>query len=67
MAKKITGQVLGGSPKGDISAETVGGVFKQLGLSGNYTATVNGEPADMETELNDYEQVMFAPSVKGGK
>lgn len=66
MANNITGQVLGGSPKAGISADTVQDVFEELALNGSYTATVNGEPAAMDDELEDYQFVSFAPAVKGG-
>ena len=69
MANNLRAQVLGGAVK-DLSGsrfETVGDVRKELGLSTGYTATVNGEPADDDQELNDYEFVAFAPSVKGGR
>lgn len=65
MAKNITAQVLGGAPK-VIEAGTVQDAMNALGLTGNYSATVNGDAADMDTELNDYEFVSFAPAVKGG-
>lgn len=66
MAKNITGQVLGGQPKAGLEAATVGDVFEQLALSGSYTATVNGDAADLDDELDDYMFVSFAPAVKGG-
>lgn len=66
MAKEITGTVMGGTPKAGLSANTVGEVYELMGLSGNYTAAVNGEPADMNQELYDYNHVSFAQSVKGG-
>jgi hypothetical protein len=65
MAKNITAQALGGAPK-VIEADTVSDAFNQLGLSGNYTASVNGDTAEMSQELNDYEFVSFAQAVKGG-
>lgn len=65
MAKNITVQALGGSPK-VISADSVQDAFNALGLSGNYTASINGEPANMTDTLNDYEHVTFAQAVKGG-
>ena len=67
MSNKITGQVLGGAVKVMDSVDTVQDVFNELGLTGNYAATINGEPAEMDSELNDYELVHFAPSVKGGQ
>ena len=65
MAKNVTAQVLGGTPK-VIEAETVRDAYKELALDGSYTPTVNGEPAEMDDDLNDYEFVNFAPAVKGG-
>lgn len=65
MAKNITVQALGGQPK-VIEAETVLDAFKSLSLSGNYTASVNGEPAEMSDELDGYSFVSFAQATKGG-
>lgn len=65
MAQNITVQAVGGTPK-VIQANTVQEAFNALGLTGNYTATVNGEPASMEDTLNDFEFVSFAVAVKGG-
>ncbi len=65
MAKNITAQVLGGSPK-VIEAATVKEAFEALGLNGNYTATINGDAAEMDEELSDYSFVSFAQAVKGG-
>ena len=62
---KVTGQVLGGDPKVLESMETVGDVKKAL-QAPNHTATVNGEPAEDDYELADYEFVTLAPAVKGG-
>ncbi len=66
MAKNITVETLGGTPK-IINAETVRDAFNALGLSGNYTASVNGDAANMDDTLNDYEHVSFAQAVKGGR
>lgn len=65
MAQNVTAQVLGGQPR-VIEAETVQEAFDLLNLSGNYTASINGEPADLQDELEDYNFVSFAPAVKGG-
>ncbi len=65
-AKKITAQVLGGETKTFEAIGTVKDVYNQLGLTGEHTAAINGEPADMDSELNDYEFVTFSKSVKGG-
>ena len=65
MANHVTCQVTGGTPK-VIEADTVQEALDALGLSGKFTATVNGTGADLEDELNDYSFVTFAESVKGG-
>lgn len=65
MAQNVTAQVLGGQPR-VIEAETVKEAFDTLNLSGNYTASINGEPASLDDELEDYNFVSFAPAVKGG-
>lgn len=62
---KVTAQVVGGQAK-VIEVSTVDEVRAALGLSASYEATVNGEPADMEQELEDYEFVTFSEKVKGG-
>lgn len=67
MANKIVTQVLGAGPQTFDNLDTVKDARKKLGLASGYAATVNGEPADDDQELEDYEQVMFAPAVKGGK
>jgi hypothetical protein len=46
--------------------QTVQDAYNKLGLSGSYTATVGGEPAEMSQELNDGEFVVFAKATKGG-
>lgn len=65
MAKNVTVQVLGGQPK-VVEADTVAEAMEAAGLSGTYTSTVNGDPASMDTDLDDYEFVSFSPAVKGG-
>lgn len=61
----VVGCVLGGDPK-RVTADTVEEVKSALGLEGNYTAMVNGENADLESELVDEDFVSFSPAVKGG-
>jgi hypothetical protein len=65
MAKNITAQVTGGQPK-VIEVSTVSEALTALGLTGNYTATVNGEGAEMSDSLSDYSFVTFAEAIKGG-
>jgi hypothetical protein len=60
---KVNVQVTGGSIK-QVECDTVGQVKEMLDAA-SYTATVNGEPASNDTELNDYEFVALAPAVKG--
>jgi len=66
MAKQVTAQVAGGQPKLVKNVDTVEELRDKLELGGDYTATVNGEVADNDTELNDYEFISFAQKVKGG-
>ena len=62
---KVTAQVLGGDPKVIDDVGTVGGVKARLQVQG-HVATVNGEPADDNYELSDFEFVSLSPAVKGG-
>lgn len=66
MAKNIRAQVLGGQVKDLNDVDTIQDVLDALELDGAYAATINGEPAENDTELNDYEFVTFAAAVKGG-
>ncbi len=65
MANNVTAQVLGGTPK-VITAETVQDALNALNLTGNYTASINGETAELTDTLEDYNFVSFAAAVKGG-
>lgn len=65
-ARNVTAQVLGGEAQVLNGVETVGDALEELGLDGNYTATVNGEPVDLDYELSDYEFISFSSAVKGG-
>lgn len=62
---KVTAQVLGGEVKVLEGVECVGDVKEEMSVA-SHTATVNGEPADDDFELEDYEFVSLSPSVKGG-
>lgn len=64
MAQKVTAQAVGGQPKVFDNIETVGELKEQMNL-GSYQASVNGEPADDDYALSDYEFVSLAPKVKG--
>ena len=66
-AKNVTAQVLGGEAQVLNGVNTVEEALQELGLEGNYTATVNGEPVDMDYELEDYEFISFSSAVKGGR
>lgn len=68
MTKDITVTVLGGTPK-TVSSETVKTVadaMKEAGISGNYTASVNGSPAALTDSVKPYDFINFAEAVKGG-
>lgn len=67
MANKVTAQVIGGQPKTLDQCDTVQDALSSLGLEGNFTATVNGDPADLEDSLDDFSFVAFSAAVKGGK
>ena len=64
---KVTAQVLGGEM--DVleleDGATVADVKAEMDVAG-YVATVNGEPADDDFELAEYEFCTLSPSVKGG-
>lgn len=61
---KVFVKVIGGTRKAE-EADTVGELKESLELE-NYTATVNGEEADDEQELEDDDIVALAKAVKGG-
>ena len=63
MASVVVSAV-GGSPQ-RVEADTVGEAKRALACA-NYTATLNGEPADDDLELQDEDYVALSPSVKGG-
>jgi len=50
----------------EIEAATPQDGVEVLGLSGNFTAVLDGEPADMDTQLSEGSFVVLAKSVKGG-
>ena len=61
----VVASVTGGDPK-RVDAYDVQEAKDELGLSGNYVAARNGEPASLEDELNDEDFVSFSVAVKGG-
>lgn len=61
---KVTVKVTGGDIK-EMNADTVGDIKDELNLS-DYTATVNGEPAEDDYELEDFNFVTLSTAVKGG-
>lgn len=65
MAKKVTAQVTGGQTKTFDDVNSVDDVRLQLGISAEYTANVNGDPAEMSENVEDYAFVTFAEKVKG--
>lgn len=60
---QVTVQVIGGAAK-VMNKSTIQEIKSALGVR-NHQATVNGEPANDNYELQDYEFVSLAPSVKG--
>lgn len=65
MAQNVIAQVVGGTKKILDDVETVGDVKKALGVT-DYTANVNGDPADDGYELEDQDMVTMAKPAKGG-
>jgi hypothetical protein len=59
------GKVVGGKLK-EHDVDTVGELKSAMGLEGNYSAQVNGEPADLDDEIGEHDYVTFTQSVKGG-
>ena len=60
---KVIAKVIGGQVA-EYEADTVGELAEKLGV-GSYQGSINGDPADHDTDLNDHEVIMFAPRVKG--
>lgn len=61
---KVYAKVTGGSVQ-EIQANTVAEAKNKLGLTGNYSAVVNGESAGDDYDLNDDEIIVFAQNTKG--
>lgn len=66
MASNIMAQVAGGTKQVVENVQTVRDVAQKMGIESGYTATVNGDTAEMSEELSEGDFVSFAKSVKGG-
>lgn len=66
MANNVIAQVLGGQKKVLDNVATVGDVKKQLGVE-SYSASVDGDAASNDQELEDGAFVTMSPAVKGGR
>lgn len=66
-AKNVISQVLGGDKAVLDDVSTVADARERMGLSADYSATVNGEPASGDTGLRDNDFVAFSRKVKGGQ
>jgi hypothetical protein len=66
MANKVTVSVIGSTPRVLDGVSTPADAVRLMGLTGNYAATVNGTPAELTQELEDYEFVTLSVAVKGG-
>ena len=60
----IIAQVIGGTAKPQ-TASTVGEVKASMNLGDTYQASINGEPVENDTPLEDGNFVTFAAKVKG--
>ena len=65
MATNVIAIVSGGRPTTH-TANTPAELMELMGLDGSFTVTVQGIPAPMDMELQDYDQVKFTEAVKGG-
>jgi hypothetical protein len=61
----VAAKVVGGKLK-EFDCDSVSELKAEMGLTGNYSAQINGEPADDDDDLNDHDFVTFTQSVKGG-
>lgn len=64
MAKNVTILVAGGTKK-TVEMDKVSEGLAALNLTGKYTASVNGNPADMDDSLSDFAFVTYSVAVKG--
>lgn len=63
----VAAKVIGGTLQEYTGVRTVGALAAAMELEGNYTAQVNGEPAEFDELLEDTDFVTFTKAVKGGK
>ena len=56
----------GGRSERASGVSTVQDAYNHLDLEGNYDIGVNGQPATMDTELSERDDVDFTLPVKGG-
>lgn len=66
-AKIVFAKILGGNVQEVENVSTVGEVAAEVGAESGYTATVNGETAELSQRLRDNDYVTFAKATKGGK
>lgn len=66
-ASNVIAQVLGGDKQVLDSVNNVGDVRREMDLTADYAATVNGESANDSTPLRSNDFVSFTRKVKGGK
>lgn len=67
MANNVTVSVLGGTTKVfESGVSTPADAIRLMSLSGNYTATANGESVALTESLEDFTFLALALSVKGG-
>ena len=65
MAQNVIGQATGGEKKVFDNVSTVSEIREKMSLASNYIASVNGEPADDDYELEDGDFVTLSEKVKG--
>lgn len=67
---KVTGLLFGGNPQEHEFADgdaSVSQLRQRMNIPTSYLVTVNGEPADEGTALQNGSFVAFTPAIKGGK
>lgn len=65
MASNVVAQIQGGEKKVLDGVSTIADVRAKMNATG-YAASVNGDPAADQDELNDQDFVSFAVATKGG-